>query len=1777
MRKQVNKILATFLMALLIITMMPVNVFANTSNLKDFEIITLQANNFNLGSDATFKFGITNSSQNEKDVYLLTALYNKETNKMITYNYIEKNIGVNEQVNWGSLIAIPDEGDYLIKAFAWDNLINPVLLSNVQEITLGQIIGDTEPVTYQEALLGLTDYIKVIDNDPEINTVGGEWGVLGLARNTNVALTNEYVNNYCNKVINEVTKQSTKNEDRFSNKVTDVERIILALSSLGKNPANIKNVNLYNYIWNKEANFPNIKPNGKLGGRQGANELIFGLLALDALADVEEPVDATITRQQIIDKLIDEYQMSDGGFSLTNSNKTLNIDITAMAVQALSRYYNTHTNAKNAIDRAIVKLSNIQNSQGEFCGEGELGGQSSEALCQVIVALSSMNIDANSDTRFIKNNISVLKAFLSYYDKSSKGFRHVKNKNVNLMASEQALYTLVAYDRFKNNQNSLYDMSDVEVEDIVNDTIYPTNISLNKSTIDLKVGSSETLQVIFTPNNTTEKELTYRLKENNGVISVDNNGTITALKAGTETVIINAQKENDVDEALMVECVVTVTEQDKTPIGKVEFSVEKRTIGKGDLVSLNEYDIFEDDNVWTLFERVLKSKNINYKYSFNEKYDSVYVSSIDGDGEFDHGSGSGWKYEVNGVFPNIGASQKTIQNNDVIRWRYCITPDSEELTNPLVNYLKQLIEEAEDYEIEDYTSSSYSKLQEVIEEVKIIANDNQYNSKQTDKELVVSEQIKKLNEAVANLVEGTSKPIADTDIPSDWQNDVCLNSDFERLSVGEKYNIYARRLPELVGDTINNTGLTLPPMHYEIVSGDSVTVENKMVDGIDTPIGQITAVKEGISIIKVYYDEVKPEWSSKTYDACSAVNYAYMAVEVNNSPLDVEITTNLNTRAGNGTKSNPWITNGTTYDTVYYTEGETVPYNFNVSTDNDCVLEVSCNGTILDSNNGEYIANLENRTNVIGIKATKDGKQKCQYYSIDARKIEITIKNDTRKGEPFRVGDTAKIKFKGLNMPISKLAGIYNPCFGSSMWGGTSTGVMYTLNSKNVFGRCHQWDLATNNTITVRFDEAGQYNFINGCIDAYWWGDVLDSHKNRTCQGGQNIGAVERRAICSSLPNFTINVDEELIINADSITLNESNKIININDEFNLVATILPDNTTNKNVTWESSNEEVATVNNNGKVVGIKEGSTTITVTTVDGNFKASCDVTVNKVDVKNIELSKNELLLQTDETSNLTVIFTPNNTSDKNIVWSSSDEGVATVSDEGVVTAVSKGTAIITATSSKIGVIATCNVTVQETVIHVNNIKLNKDSVYLSLNSTNKLIVNFEPTTATNKNVVWNSSNEEVVTVDESGNINAKSIGVATITATSVDNNKIGTCEVHVENYMTKEQKQSLKDKIDEAKVVNKVSGTDYAYNMLQDEITSQEIIYNNDQLFSYQVDKAVEELTKSIENYNKACGKFRYNITSEEQGENTIITIEFPNMDVNMNSGFGTTDIRLKCKTNIPELREIFTENMKLNREGLRTLSLSIPTDLTGNYMLSDIKVVEIHRFLPNFPATQNKTHFSGQMPYINIKLPFENITESDTHPEITPEEPSNPTSGSAISITDVQSNQRRYSKTQGDVFYYTVDEEFAIDGQNIEFINEGKQIKYGSITKDFISKQVEYTVSKNNNIVTVQFKDNPIIKPLGSISGTWNCSSSFGGQGEMYVQYTTNIEGLEVYKTQSNCSGATLNTLTITLPEGFTGELKLTDGSIFEKSNQWSPGIDGMTEGYFGRLPNITVTLD
>lgn len=230
--------------------------------------------------------------------------------------------------------------------------------------------------------------------------------------------------------------------------------------------------------------------------------------------------------------------------------------------------------------------------------------------------------------------------------------------------------------------------------------------------------------------------------------------------------------------------------------------------------------------------------------------------------------------------------------------------------------------------------------------------------------------------------------------------------------------------------------------------------------------------------------------------------------------------------------------------------------------------------------------------------------------------------------------------------------------------------------------------------------------------------------------------------------------------------------------------TISPENATNKDVTFTSSNEDAITVANDGKITGVAPGTSTITVKTVDGEFKDTAIVTcvAATVAVESVAFN-NDVISEVGvgETVAIgTLTVSPSNASNKAVTFESSDENVLTVDNDGKVTGVSEGQATVTVKTVDQNKTATTTVSVVRRAVHVESVTLDKSEVIVNTNGTDTLTAKVEPSNADNKNVTWASDNENIATVND-GVVTGVSHGITTVKAVSEDGVHEGSAAVYV------------------------------------------------------------------------------------------------------------------------------------------------------------------------------------------------------------------------------------------------------------------------------------------------------------------------------------------------------------------------------------------------------------
>ncbi len=313
------------------------------------------------------------------------------------------------------------------------------------------------------AVKDTSEYVYKTVKTPQVGSIGGEWAVMGLAR-SGYEVPEKYYQDYYAGVEAYVKSSNGVLHDK---KYTEYSRVTLALTAIGKDPRNVAGYNLLTPLGDYDKTI-----------WQGLNGPIWALIALDTgnYPMPQNPGAETQATRDMYIKRILECQLSDGGFSLfggttaaSSGDSVSDPDITGMALQALAKYQD-RPEVKKVIDEALACMSQKQDDRGGF---SSWGTANSESVVQIIVALTELGIPLD-DPRFVKNGHTLLDNLMTFY-LPGNGFLHTASgSGSNQMATEQALYGLIAAQRARDGKPSLYRMSDaLKIGEAANDGLKP--------------------------------------------------------------------------------------------------------------------------------------------------------------------------------------------------------------------------------------------------------------------------------------------------------------------------------------------------------------------------------------------------------------------------------------------------------------------------------------------------------------------------------------------------------------------------------------------------------------------------------------------------------------------------------------------------------------------------------------------------------------------------------------------------------------------------------------------------------------------------------------------------------------------------------------------------------------------------------------------------------------------------------------------------------------------------------------------------------------------------------------------------------------------------------------------------------------------------------------------------------------------------------------------------------------------------------------------------------
>ena len=364
-------------------------------------------------------------------------------------------------------------------------------------------------------------------------------------------------------------------------------------------------------------------------------------------------IELSMSQEDIISKLLSLQNKS--GWSVTNGDP--DVDVTAMAITALSVHYDDEK-VKKAIDESIMYLSEIQLDTGSFEGFSE---ENCETVAQVIIALSSLEIDCETDPRFIKNGKSPVDALISFQTEPGQ-YSHSVNGETNSSATNQAVQALVSFYRMKNGKGPLFVFDKqlttepvfLETEE-TETTANEKNISKGIQTYKIiscavVLGLAIAVCVILVIKKSPKKNLIFVV--------------IVAVVLIVVVFLTNISLPSDRGKDIVKD----------NPIGTITMTIECRVLigeksdyvpSDGYILKSEEFKIEEGDTALG----VLREASSKYNFQLGVK-NGYYVLGINNLYEKEFGDLSGWMYYINGVSASVGANEYVLKDGDVIEWRY---------------------------------------------------------------------------------------------------------------------------------------------------------------------------------------------------------------------------------------------------------------------------------------------------------------------------------------------------------------------------------------------------------------------------------------------------------------------------------------------------------------------------------------------------------------------------------------------------------------------------------------------------------------------------------------------------------------------------------------------------------------------------------------------------------------------------------------------------------------------------------------------------------------------------------------------------------------------------------------------------------------------------------------------------------------------------------------------------------------------------------------------------
>jgi len=688
--------------------------------------------------------------------------------------------------------------------------VGPYSFGALPVITLlDERLAPQEPDWEEVMNRGLSRIVSAI-SAPQFGSVGGEWAVLALARSgfdvpygyfeayihqigerlTNVGIVtdpNSTANGGGQFPLNRVYNPAIgRYEVRLGHQVQSTEnsRLVAALTSLGIDASNFTHNGVTFDLIAQFGQRTNATSNQMWGEMQGINGPIWNLIALnsrgwDAPYEISDRtwVGGTTTSNPItITERIQwvlAVQLNNGGWNLNNHSPghspgiAADPDMTSMAIQALAPHRD-FPGVEDAIQRALAELSRTQLDNGGW-NSSVFGtvADNVQSAAQVVVALTDLGIDPQLDERFIMPNGNPVTTILRFFDEETGGFIHPLGGNVDQMATEQAVYALVAYWRFTEGMLPLYNMADA---------FAPGQIEVDRTALNAAIAAAdERIESNYTPNSwaSMQEALSYArlIFDNNNSTQLEVDAAVGALSfalnalmrhadlTALNTAIAAAEMRVQAnyttaswrnmqtslstatevrDDANSTQNAVNEASNNLTAATnalvltgggggtqptppRIFISVQNPNARSGDptqFLTGRYVDIDAGETAYSILRR--NELGLQVRSSGHAVWAGMYVEAINNWGEFDGGPLSGWMYVVNGIFPDFSSSLYELQDGDVLHWLYTydlgvdLTSWGTGSFGANRSALRSEIARAEELNQADYTPASWAVMQTAL-------------------------------------------------------------------------------------------------------------------------------------------------------------------------------------------------------------------------------------------------------------------------------------------------------------------------------------------------------------------------------------------------------------------------------------------------------------------------------------------------------------------------------------------------------------------------------------------------------------------------------------------------------------------------------------------------------------------------------------------------------------------------------------------------------------------------------------------------------------------------------------------------------------------------------------------------------------------------------------------------------------------------------------------------------------------------------------------------------